>query len=124
LAVISDLPKTQVYAVCNWINQTQGNPIPQATLTKAPSAELRPNQTDQDSLPPYELLDELLEHLIGGHRSLSEVIALGYPPETATQVAKLLFGAEFKRKQAAPGIKLSDQAFGTGWRMPLAASRF
>ncbi len=121
LAVISDLPKTKVYDLCRWINQTQGGLIPQEILHKAPSAELRPDQKDQDSLPPYEVLDAILERFIEGRQSIEEIVSCGFALETVAKVAYLVRISEFKRKQAAPGLKLSGRAFGTGWRMPIAA---
>jgi NAD+ synthetase len=120
LAVIADVPKTLVYRICHWLNETRGEVIPQAVLTKAPSAELRPGQKDQDSLPPYEVLDPILEKLLHMEGAPS-AIAAGYDPETVRKVARLVKLAEFKRKQAPPGLKITDRAFGTGWRMPIAA---
>ena len=122
LAVIADVPKTMVYRVARWRNQIAGTElIPEASLTKAPSAELRPNQTDQDSLPPYDVLDDILQRHIEQHQPAGEIVAAGFDPETVRRVLRLVRGAEFKRKQAAPGIKVTDRAFGTGWRMPIAA---
>jgi NAD+ synthase/NAD+ synthase (glutamine-hydrolysing) len=119
LAVIADLPKTMVYRVARWRNQ-RGPAIPESTLTKAPSAELRPNQTDQDSLPPYDLLDEILELHVEQCQSADEIIARGFDEATVRRVLKLVRIAEFKRKQAAPVLKVTSRAFGTGWRMPIA----
>jgi TM2 domain-containing membrane protein YozV len=114
--------KTMVYRVARWLNLTAGRPmIPEPILTKAPSAELRPNQTDQDSLPPYDVLDEILHRHIERHEPADQIIAAGFDAETVRRVLKLVHAAEFKRKQAAPGIKVTDRAFGTGWRMPIAA---
>jgi NAD+ synthase (glutamine-hydrolysing) len=122
LAVIADVPKTMVYKVARWRNHEIGRSvIPEASLTKAPSAELRPNQTDQDSLPPYEVLDEILQRHIEQHQPAAEIVAAGFDPDTVDRVLTLVQGAEFKRKQAAPGLKVTDRAFGTGWRMPIAA---
>src|SRR5262249_5108973 len=122
LAVIADVPKTMVYRVARWLNETRGRAvIPEAILTKAPSAELRPNQTDQDSLPPYELLDDILRRHIEQHHPAEEIMAAGFDAETVHRVLRLVQLAEFKRKQAAPGLKVTDRAFGTGWRMPIAA---
>jgi len=122
LAVIADVPKTMVYRIARWLNDTRGQPvIPEATLTKAPSAELRPNQTDQDSLPPYDVLDDILQRHIEQHQHAGEIIAAGFDPDTVRRVLRLVRLAEFKRKQAAPGLKVTDRAFGTGWRMPIAA---
>ena len=122
LAVIADVPKTMVYRVATWLNRTKGRTIiPENTLTKAPSAELRPNQTDQDSLPPYDVLDAILERHIEHHEPADLIIAAGFDHATVTRVLGLVRRAEFKRKQAAPGLKVTDRAFGTGWRMPIAA---
>jgi NAD+ synthase/NAD+ synthase (glutamine-hydrolysing) len=118
LAVIADLPKMMVYRVSRWRNQ-RGAAIPESTLTKAPSAELRPDQTDQDSLPPYDLLDEILELHVEQCRSAEEIIAKGYDEQTVRRVLRLVRIAEFKRKQAAPVLKVTSRAFGTGWRMPI-----
>jgi NAD+ synthase/NAD+ synthase (glutamine-hydrolysing) len=121
LAVIADVSKTMVYRIANWLNNVKGGIIPQNSIDKAPSAELRPNQTDQDSLPPYDLLDKILYNYIELHKSADEIIAMGLDKETVVQILYLVRKAEFKRKQAAPGIKITDCAFGTGWRMPIAA---
>jgi NAD+ synthase (glutamine-hydrolysing) len=122
LAVIADVPKTMVYRVARWLNDRKGcNLIPEPILTKAPSAELRPNQTDQDSLPPYDLLDEILQRHIEHHQPAEDIIAAGFEAEIVQRVLRLVRAAEFKRKQAAPGLKVTDRAFGTGWRMPIAA---
>jgi NAD+ synthase/NAD+ synthase (glutamine-hydrolysing) len=122
LAVVADVPKTMVYRVSRWLNDTRGREvIPESTLAKAPSAELRPNQTDQDSLPPYDVLDEILQRHVEQHQPAAEIIAAGFSPDTVRRVLRLVRGAEFKRKQAAPGLKVTDRAFGTGWRMPIAA---
>jgi NAD+ synthase/NAD+ synthase (glutamine-hydrolysing) len=124
LAVIADVPKTLVYAVARWRNETEGRAvIPEASLTKAPSAELRPNQTDQDSLPPYDVLDAILQRHIEQHQSAEEIVAAGFDAKTVARVLRLVQIAEFKRKQAAPGLKVTDRAFGTGWRMPIAGRR-
>jgi NAD+ synthase/NAD+ synthase (glutamine-hydrolysing) len=122
LAVIADVPKKMVYRVAQWLNQSSNSPvIPEAILTKAPSAELRPNQTDQDSLPPYDVLDEILQRHIERHEPADAIVAAGFDAATVHRVLRLVRGAEFKRKQAAPGLKVTDRAFGTGWRMPIAA---
>jgi NAD+ synthase (glutamine-hydrolysing) len=122
LGVIADVPKTMVYRVARWLNTTRGRSvIPEATLTKAPSAELRPNQTDQDSLPPYDVLDEILERHVERHEPADVIAAAGFDAGTVNRVLRLVRAAEFKRKQAAPGLKVTDRAFGTGWRMPIAA---
>ena len=118
LAVIADLPKMMVYRVARWRNQ-RGPAIPESTLTKPPSAELRPDQTDQDSLPPYEILDEILELHVEQSMSAEEIEARGYDGPTVRRVLRLVRIAEFKRKQAAPVLKVTSRAFGTGWRMPI-----
>jgi len=119
LAVISDVPKTMIYRVARWLNQRRGV-IPEAILAKAPSAELRPNQTDQDSLPPYEILDDILQRHIEDHQSAADLVVAGFDEAVVRKVLKLVRTAEFKRRQAAPGLKVTDRAFGIGWRMPIA----
>jgi NAD+ synthase/NAD+ synthase (glutamine-hydrolysing) len=122
LAVIADVPKTMVYRVAHWLNAERGRAvIPQPVFTKAPSAELRPNQTDQDSLPPYDVLDDILVRHIEQHQSAADIVAAGFDGPTVRRVLRMVRNAEFKRKQAAPGLKVTDRAFGTGWRMPIAA---
>ncbi|MCF3569929.1 NAD+ synthase [Planktothrix agardhii 1806] len=121
LAVIADVPKTRVYSLCSWFNQYHSKEIiPNHILTKAPSAELKPGQVDQDSLPAYEILDDILYRLIEKHQSLAEIVEAGHQELVVKKVIKLVMIAEFKRRQAAPGLKISDRAFGTGWRMPIA----
>jgi NAD+ synthase/NAD+ synthase (glutamine-hydrolysing) len=122
LAVISDVPKTIVYRLAKWLNASRGRDvIPTAVMVKAPSAELRPCQTDQDSLPPYDVLDAILENYIEHHRSMKEIVQLGFDQQTVSRVLSLVRNSEFKRKQAAPGLKVTDRAFGSGWRMPIAS---
>jgi NAD+ synthase/NAD+ synthase (glutamine-hydrolysing) len=118
LAVIADLPKMMVYRVSRWRNRRSPD-IPEAILIKAPSAELRPDQTDQDSLPPYELLDQILELHVEQCQSAEEIIEQGFDEATVRRVLRLVRMAEFKRKQAAPVLKVTSRAFGTGWRMPI-----
>lgn len=118
LAVIADLPKMMVYRVARWRNERRAD-IPEGVLAKAPSAELRPHQTDQDTLPPYEILDEILERHVEGCESEEEILAHGYDAATVRRVLHMFRSAEFKRKQAAPGLKVTSRAFGTGWRMPI-----
>ncbi|MDK2922241.1 MAG: hypothetical protein PWR24_1798 [Desulfonauticus sp.] len=120
LAVISDLPKTMVYKVSHWVNREK-EIIPSRVLSKPPTAELAPNQRDEDSLPPYELLDEILKLIIEENREVEEIVSLGYAEEVVKKVYRMVRLAEFKRKQAPPGLKITDRAFGTGWRMPIAA---
>ena len=122
-AVISDVPKCGVYALANWMNERFGEIVPEPIITKAPSAELRPDQKDEDSLPPYEILDEILQRHIESHQSAAEIVSAGFDEDTVYRVLHLVKTAEFKRRQAAPGIKISERSFGTGWRMPLACRR-
>ncbi len=119
LAVIADLPKMMVDRVARWRNQHKPD-IPESVFIKAPSAELRPGQTDQDSLPPYELLDQILELHVEQSKSAEEIIASGFEEATVRRVLRLVRAAEFKRKQAAPVLKVTSRAFGMGWRMPIA----
>ena len=119
LSVIGDLYKTEVLRLSRWLN-AKGEVIPQNTLDKPPSAELRPNQTDQDSLPPYEELDRILLGLLEERRGVKELIADGFDAAVVGRVAALVHAAEFKRRQAAPVLKLKASSFGAGWRMPIA----
>jgi NAD+ synthetase len=119
LAVISDVPKTMVYRIAKWINRER-EIIPSSSITKAPSAELRPNQTDQDSLPPYEVLDAVMDLYVVQGKSGSEIIAAGYDEQTVRRIIRLIDGSEYKRRQAAPGIKVTSKAFGMGRRIPIA----
>ena len=153
LAAISDLPKTRVYSLCQWLNsggigsgewgvgfrrerQPNGSReegmdaishrqiIPDNILNKPPSAELKPGQVDQDSLPDYDILDDILHRLIHQHQSANQIIEAGYDKGVVNKVLGLVARAEFKRKQAPPGLKVTDRAFGTGWRMPIACRRY
>ena len=119
LAVISDVPKTMVYRLSEWINRDR-EIIPRASITKPPSAELRPDQTDQDSLPPYDVLDAILEAYVVGGKSRTEIVAAGFDQPTVERVARLIDLNEYKRRQAAPGLKITSKAFGVGRRMPIA----
>jgi NAD+ synthetase len=121
LAVIADVPKTRVYSLCQWLNRNN-EIIPQNVLTKAPSAELKPGQVDQDSLPAYEVLDDILQRLIHNHQSAAQIVAVGHDPVIVDRVIQMVARAEFKRRQAPPGLKITDRAFGTGWRMPIASN--
>ena len=120
LAVIADVPKTKVFDICRWLNR-DSEIIPVNVINKPPSAELKPGQVDRDSLPPYEILDSILDLVICQHQSETEIIGAGYEPEVVKRIMKLLSRAEFKRRQAAPVLKITDRAFGTGWRMPIAS---
>ena len=121
LAVISDVPKTIVYQLSEHINATAGRElIPRTTITKPPSAELRPNQTDQDSLPDYAVLDAILYRYVEEEKGAAEIIAEGFDAATVVRVIKLIDRSEYKRRQAAPGLKVTSRAFGFGRRMPIA----
>jgi NAD+ synthetase len=120
LAVIGDLVKTRVYAVCRWLNR-DGEVIPYAVLEKPPSAELRPDQKDTDSLPPYEVLDPILEAYVERYETPERIAkAHGFPLELVQQVVRLVERSEYKRQQAAPVLKVTSKSFGTGRRFPIA----
>jgi len=119
LSVISDVPKTLVYELCEYINRER-EIIPRAIIEKAPSAELRPNQRDQDTLPPYPVLDQILQYYIEEGWSAAEIIRAGFDEETVKWVIRTVDRNEFKRRQAAPGLKVTSKAFGNGRRMPIA----
>lgn len=120
LAVISDVPKTMIYELARHINRQQ-EIIPQEIIAKAPSAELRPNQTDQDTLPPYEILDQVLEYYINEGMVFAEIVARGFDAEVVRWILRSVDRNEYKRRQAAPGLKVTTKAFGSGRRMPIAA---
>lgn len=119
LSVISDVPKTMVYELAEYVNR-QKEIIPKNTIEKAPSAELRPDQTDQDTLPPYPVLDKILYYYIEEGYSVDEIVELGMDRETVLWVVRTVDRNEYKRKQAAPGLKVTSKAFGVGRRMPVA----
>ena len=118
-AVLSDVPKTLVYRISEEINKS-GEIIPESVLTKPPSAELRENQKDEDSLPPYSILDKILELMIEQRMDIDQIVAEGFDQEIVTKVAGMVMHSEYKRRQTAPGIKITSKAFGPGRRMPLA----
>lgn len=119
LAVLSDVPKTMVYRLAEEINK-QGEIIPKSILMKPPSAELKPNQKDEDSLPPYPILDKILERLIEKGMSQKQIVAEGYDKDVVVKVIAMVAHNEYKRRQTAPGIKITGKAFGPGRRMPIA----
>jgi NAD+ synthetase len=119
LAVISDVPKTMVYKLAAHINRHR-DIIPRNTIERAPSAELRPNQTDQDTLPEYEILDGILKSRIEEQLSAEEIVAKGYERQTIDRIIRMIQVNEYKRRQAAIGLKVTTRAFGTGRRMPVA----
>lgn len=124
---IKDLYKTEVLRLARWRNThrpdgllgPQGRVIPKRTIEKPPSAELRENQRDEDSLPPYQVLDAVLERLVEEDRSVAEIVAEGFDPQTVRRIESLLYGAEFKRRQAAPGVKITRRNFGRDRRYPI-----
>jgi NAD+ synthase (glutamine-hydrolysing) len=120
LSVISDVPKTMVYELARYINR-QSLLIPQEIVDKAPTAELRENQTDQDTLPPYEVLDQILHYYLDEHYSMEDILRLDFDPETVSWVLRTVDRNEYKRRQGPPGLKVTSKAFGTGRRMPIAA---
>lgn len=120
LAVLGDVYKTMVYELCNWINK-EHEIIPNNTIIKAPSAELRPNQTDQDSLPPYDILDQIIFHYVENQLEASEIIHLGFPKEIVEKSLQLIKRNEYKRYQAAPILRVTNKAFGIGRKMPIVA---
>jgi NAD+ synthase (glutamine-hydrolysing) len=117
-APIRDVFKTRAYALAHWRN-THGPAIPEATIAKPPSAELRPDQTDQDSLPPYEVLDAILAGYIEADRSVAELVAAGHDTATVAAVVRLVDGAEYKRRQGPLGTRVTPKAFGRDRRMPI-----
>ena len=119
LAVISDVPKTLVYRLAHWINRER-EIIPASTIEKPPSAELKPGQTDQDTLPPYDILDEILRQYVEENLSARDIIAHGSDEKTVRWVQRRVDLNEYKREQAAPGLKVTSRAFGLGRRMPIA----
>jgi len=120
LSVIADVPKTMIYELAGYINQEKAV-IPQEILDKAPSAELRENQTDQDTLPPYETLDQILHYYLDEGYPMRKILELNFDPETVRWVIRTVDRNEYKRRQAAPGLKVTSKAFGMGRRMPIAA---
>jgi NAD+ synthase (glutamine-hydrolysing) len=119
LAVISDIPKTMVYEMARWANRN-GERIPRSSIDKAPSAELRPDQKDEDSLPPYPVLDKILELYVEEHLDKGAIVARGFDPALVSRVLRLVRLSEYKRRQAAPGLIVTSKAFGPGRRIPIA----
>ena len=128
-APLKDCYKQLVYALARWRNglsgdrelKSDGEVIPRAVIDRPPSAELRENQTDQDSLPPYETLDAILERFIDGEQSQAEIVAAGFDEATVRRIARLVLGSEYKRRQAAPGPKITTRAFGRDRRYPITS---
>ena len=120
-AVIKDVPKTLVYRLAEWRNAQPGTPIPETVITRPPSAELRPDQTDQDSLPPYDVLDPILEGYVEQDLGREQLIARGFEPAVVDRIIRLVDLAEYKRRQQPPGIKVTSKAFGRDRRMPITS---
>ena len=126
-SVLKDIYKTTVYELSHWrnknfrdgLNGPKGRVIPERIITKAPSAELKPDQTDQDSLPPYDELDAILKFLIEEEMALKDIIAHGHEPAVVEKVWRMLDRAEYKRRQAPPGVKITARAFGRDRRYPI-----
>jgi NAD+ synthase (glutamine-hydrolysing) len=121
-AVLKDVPKTLVYDLCRWRNAHGGRQvIPENVLTKPPSAELRPNQKDEDSLPPYEMLDPILQRYVEEDWGLEELVGAGYDRAIVQKVIELVDRNEYKRRQAPPGVKITARAFGKDRRLPITS---
>ena len=119
-AVVKDVPKTLVYDLARHVNTRAGRPlIPPAVIDRPPSAELRPDQTDQDTLPPYPVLDAILTAYVEDDMSLDDIVALGHDPETVRRVLRMVDGNEYKRRQGPIGVKITPRAFGRDWRLPI-----
>ena len=119
-APIKDLYKTQVFAISRWLNKHRNQEIiPQEIIDRKPSAELRPNQTDQDTLPEYAILDEMLYNILEKNATPKDLIKHGFDENEVRQTFRRLYAAEYKRRQGAIGTKLSNSAFGTDWTIPL-----
>ena len=120
-AVIKDVPKTLVFDLAKYINQKAGRSIiPQHVIDKPPSAELKPDQKDTDSLPPYDVLDPILRAYIEEERGLNDIVSMGFDRETVRHVIRLVDRSEYKRRQAPPGIKITELAFGRDRRLPIS----
>jgi NAD+ synthetase len=122
LAVLADVLKTRVYALARWINRDEQR-IPREIIAKVPSAELRENQSDQDSLPPYEELDPIIAAYVEEDAGPEQIVAAGHDPETVSRVIGMIDRAEYKRRQAALSLKVTTKAFGSGRRMPIARGK-
>lgn len=121
LSVISDVPKTLVYKIARWLNKRKSELIPESIIRKEPTAELKEDQKDTDKLPPYNLLDEILYQYIELRKSKEEILKSGFDKNLVDKICKSVNKTEYKRKQSPIGIKITDRAFGTGWRMPIAS---
>ena len=120
-AVIKDVSKTLVYALARWKNAQGREVIPDRIITRAPSAELRPDQTDQDSLPPYEVLDAILQRYMEEDQGIAEIVAAGFAPADVERVTHLIKINEYKRRQSPVGIRITHRSFGKDWRYPITS---
>jgi NAD+ synthase (glutamine-hydrolysing) len=125
-APIKDVLKTAVFRLARWRNAhdpygTGANPIPERIITRAPSAELRPDQTDQDSLPPYEVLDAIIERYVENDMGIADLVAEGFRPDDVEKVTRLVKASEYKRQQSAVGTRVTHRSFGKDWRYPIAS---
>jgi len=118
-AILKDVPKTLVYALARYRNSKRKPVIPEATISKAPSAELRPDQKDEDTIPPYDTLDPVLSMYVVEDKDIDEIWRAGYPRALVRSIAKMVDGNEYKRRQGPPGIKITPKAFGRDRRMPI-----
>ena len=119
-AVIKDVPKTMVYKVSEWYNKAKGKEIiPRSVIERPPSAELRLNQTDQDTLPPYDMLDPILQGYVVEDLGYEDLIEAGHDPQTVKRVIRMIDINEYKRRQSPPGVKITPRAFGRDWRLPI-----
>ena len=119
-AVLKDVSKTMVYRLCRYRN-TRGKVIPERVITRAPSAELRPDQTDQDSLPPYDILDAIMEAYVEHDIALEEILDMNFAEGDVRRVVQLVRQNEYKRRQSPPGVRITPRGFGKDWRYPLTA---
>ena len=120
-APLKDVSKLLVYRISRWLNNTRSNIIPARIIERPPSAELRENQKDEDSLPPYEILDPILERYIEQDQTPQQIIQAGFKPEDVIRVTRLVDHSEYKRRQAAPGVKISSRSFGRERRYPITS---
>ena len=119
-AVLKDVYKTQVYKLASYLNSVADTLIPESIIKKSPSAELRYNQKDEDTLPDYETLDGILYRIIDKNETFEQIVGIGFERKLVEDVFKLMRKAEFKRRQAPPGVKVSEHAFGRDWRYPIS----
>ena len=117
-AVLKDVPKTLVYRLVGWRNK-KGNVIPESVIKRPPTAELKPNQKDQDTLPPYEILDPIMQAYVEGNKSAQQIVAKGFDEAVVKKVISMIDRSEYKRRQAPPGPRITHRAFGKDWRLPI-----